>query len=118
MDMSTPLLVHPRYEAGVELGRGAQGVVLRVVDREAPERPLVAKVWRDGRFSESALAGEFSLLRRLDVPGLVRAHDFGRDLRSGAAFLVEDFVAGVTAHDFVSGAGAARAERLVQVLSE
>ena len=35
---------HARYEAGEELGRGAQGVVVRVVDREARDRALVAKV--------------------------------------------------------------------------
>lgn len=116
---ATPLLIHPRYEVGAELGRGAQGVVVRVVDREAPERALVAKVWRSERFDAAALQGEFSLLCRLDVPGLVRAHDFGRDARDGACFFVEDFVAGVSAEAFVTGAsGAERVERLLHVLAE
>src|SRR6185436_14418661 len=48
---------HPRYEAGQELGRGGQGVVVRAVDREAPQRPLVAKVFRAGAFLEHALLG-------------------------------------------------------------
>ncbi|HVY32499.1 MAG TPA: sigma 54-interacting transcriptional regulator [Polyangiaceae bacterium] len=114
-----PLLVHPRYEVGAELGRGAQGVVVRVVDREAPERALVAKVWHGGRFDAAALQSEFSLLCRLDVPGLVRAHDFGRDARSGACFFVEDFVEGAASNDFVAEArGSERVERLLLVLSE
>jgi len=116
--MTTPTLVHARYEPGEELGRGAQGVVLRVVDREAPERPLVAKVWLSGRFDASALQGEFALLRRLDIPGLVRAHDLGRDARTGAPFFVEDFVEGESAVSFVARAGAARAEHLARVLAE
>ncbi|HEY6081741.1 MAG TPA: sigma 54-interacting transcriptional regulator [Polyangiaceae bacterium] len=115
---AAPLLVHPRYEVGAELGRGAQGVVVRVVDREAPERALVAKVWREGRLADSAIEGEFSLLRRLDVPGLVRAYDLGRDARTGAAFFVEDFVAGAAASEFVGSSGNGRAERLFQVVAE
>lgn len=116
--MTTPTLLHARYEPGAELGRGAQGVVLRVVDREAPERALVAKVWLSGRFSASTLEGEFALLRRLDIPGLVRAHDFGRDARTGVPFFVEDFVEGEPASSFIAQAGAARAEHLARVLAE
>src|SRR3954470_3674466 len=111
--MTQRLLVHQRYEAGALLGRGAQGFVLRVVDREAEARPLVAKVWRAGSFDESALAAEFSLLRRLGITGLVRAHDLSRDEQSGAPFLVEDFVDGQTARDFVIGEAAARPARLL-----
>src|SRR3954468_15481250 len=95
--MNDALLVHARYEAGEVLGRGAQGVVLRVTDREQPGRGLVAKLWRAGAFDETALAGEFALLRRLDVPGLVRAHDWGREERTQVPFFVEDFVAGEAA---------------------
>jgi serine/threonine-protein kinase PknK len=116
--MNEAWLVHARYEAGPLLGRGAQGFVLRVVDREAPARPLVAKVWSSDSFDASLLAAEFGLLRRLDVRGLVRAHDFGRDERNGAPFLVEDFVDGPSARDFVLGGGRARHERLSLVLAE
>ena len=35
-------------------------------------------------------------MTRLRVPGVVRAHDLGRDERTGAPFLVEEYVAGVT----------------------
>ncbi len=97
-------LVHRRYASGALLGRGAQGVVLRVVDREAPARALVAKVWRPGAFDEGALAGEFALLARVRAAELVRAHDFGRDDATGAPFLVEDFVDGDDAADYVAGA--------------
>src|SRR3954463_3220119 len=85
---------HPRYEAGEELGRGAQGVVVRVVDREAPTRLLVAKVWRGGAFREQALLGEYALLSRARIQGLVRAHDLARCASTGAPLLVEDFVDG------------------------
>jgi len=109
---------HPRYEPGALLGSGSQGFVLRVLDREAPTRQLVAKVWHAGHFDESALAAEFALLRRLDLPGLVRAHDWGRDTRSGAPFFVEDFVPGEASTVFVAGDLERRAERLFAILSE
>jgi DNA-binding NtrC family response regulator len=93
-------------------------MVLRVRDREAPQLPLVAKVWRAGTFDPSALAAEFALLRRLDIRGLVRAHDFDRDERSGAPFLIEDFVDGETAQAFVEAVPAHRVARLGHVISE
>lgn len=111
------LLVHSRYAPGEVLGRGAQGVVLRVTDREQPDHALVAKLWRPGAFDESALAGEFALLRRLSIPGLVGAHDWGRDERTQAPFFVEDFVAGEPALDFLQRAPELRAQRLAGVLS-
>jgi len=117
-DASESLLAHPRYEPISVLGRGGQGVVLRVRDREAPERPLVAKVWRAGAFDAAQLAAEFALLRRLDIPGLVRAHDFDRDRRTGAPFLVEDFVAGESAQSFVGAVPERRVVRLAYVMSE
>jgi two-component system response regulator HydG len=98
---------HPRYEPGEELGRGAQGVVVRVVDREAPEVARVAKVFRAGAFHEDALAGEFALLTRARIPGLARAHDLARCEVTGAPFLVEDFADGPEAAAWV-GASAAR----------
>jgi DNA-binding NtrC family response regulator len=93
-------------------------MVLRVRDREAPERPLVAKIWLAGTFDRSVLAAEFALLRRLDIPGLVRAHDFGRDQRTAAPFLVEDFVSGETARAFVDALPERRASRLAYLISE
>jgi serine/threonine-protein kinase PknK len=117
-DAPAPLLLHARYEAGAVLGRGAQGVVLRVTDREAPERRLVAKLWQAGAFDESALAGEFALLRRLNIPGLVGAHDLGRDERTQVPFFVEDFVDGEPASELVHEVPRLRAERLLAVLAD
>jgi len=113
-------LEHARYQPGAVLGRGAQAVVMRVIDREAPERALVAKVWQPGVFEEELLAGEFALLARLHVPGLVRAHDLGRDERTGAPFLVEDFIDGPDAREWLLAApeGRARVERLARLLGE
>ena len=92
-----PAIEHARYTCGEVLGEGAQGLVVRVIDRERPSLPLVAKVSRRASERRDApdahLEGEFSLLARLRVPGLVRVHDFTRDAR-GVPFLVEDFVEG------------------------
>jgi len=92
-----PAIDHPRYASGELLGEGAQGVVVRVIDREQPELPLVAKLSRVPSSATSAasasLAGEFALLARLRVPGLARVHDLARD-RQGVPFLVEEFVDG------------------------
>ena len=113
-------LNHPRYLPGPALGQGSQALVLRVTDREAPGRALVAKVWQPGVFDADLLAGEFALLSRLHLPGLVRAHDLGRDATSGAPFLVEDYVDGPDARAFVAAAVSerARAERASRVLAE
>src|SRR5262245_11786075 len=110
--------LHPRYEAGQELGRGGQGVVVRAVDREAPTRPLVAKVFREGAFREQALLGEFALLARTNIPGLVRAHDLGRCSRTGAPFLIEDFIDGPDAAAWIEAAAPRdRGLRLLSILT-
>ena len=81
----TPAFVfsHPRYEPGAILGEGGQGTVLRITDREDPARELVAKVYRRGA---STIPGEFALLSRNRLPGLVRAHDLAKDEITGRAF--------------------------------
>ena len=118
-DAAPAAFEHPRYAAGVELGRGAQGVVVRVVDREEEGRALVAKVWRgEALFREQALLGEYALLARARIPGLTRAHDLARCTRSGARFLVEDFADGPEAAAWVDAAApGARAARLLAILS-
>jgi DNA-binding NtrC family response regulator len=114
-------LSHPRYESGALLGRGAQGAVLRVVDREDRDRPLVAKLWHGTAQAEAhaAIAGEFALLSRARIPGLVRAHDLARDESSAALFLVEDFVDGEDASSWLEAVPeSARAERLASLLAQ
>ncbi len=118
MTVERKILSHPRYEAGPILGRGGQGVVLRVVDRENPHRELVAKIWADAA-SGQAIAGEFALLSRSRIPGLVRAHDLARDERTGAPFLVEDYVEGADAAEWIEGEQESnRSERLGTLLAE
>ena len=118
--MSATTFSHARYQKGAVLGQGAQGVVFRVVDREAPSRALVAKLWHAGTFGDDVLAGEFALLSRLRQPGLVRAHDLGRDEITRAPFFVEDFVDGPDADAWVAAEPdpARRAARLAHVLAE
>jgi len=114
------MLAHRRYEPGEVLGRGAQGMVLRVVDREDPSRALVAKVWSASSMQPDALAAEFALLSRLHVRGLVRAHDWSRDDATGAPFFVEDFVSGPDACEHVNDARTPdeRARRTTNVLAD
>jgi serine/threonine-protein kinase PknK len=113
-----PLLSHPRYLPGAVLGRGAQGLVLRVTDREAPERALVAKVLHGDVRSE--LLAEFALLARTRIPGLARAHDLGRDAATGATFLVEDFIDGPDAarHVAAQPGPAARNRALARLVAD
>jgi DNA-binding NtrC family response regulator len=113
------ILVHPRYESREVLGEGAQGIVLRVVDREAPSRPLVAKVWRSHAAGDRVLSGEFALLARLRVRGLVRVHDFARDSRTRAPFVVEDFIDGPDAATWVGASSdAAASARLLGTMAD
>lgn len=109
------MIDHPRYEAAEVLGEGAQGSVVRVIDRERPHAKLVAKVLRTSA-PEHRLAGEFALLSRLRIPGLVRVHDFARDA-AGRPFFVEDLALGVDPLAAVKGRAPALA-RLVAELGE
>ena len=114
-------LDHPRYEPGEELGRGAQGVVVRVVDREAPGAALVAKVFRSGAFREEALAAEFAVLSRSRIPGLARAHDLAALPAHRGPVPGGGFVDGPEAGAWVGApglAGAARAARLGRVIAD
>ncbi|HSO38494.1 MAG TPA: phosphotransferase, partial [Labilithrix sp.] len=108
---------HARYTSGEVLGEGAQGVVVRVVDRERPSLPLVAKIPRARNAATSAhVEGEFALLARLHVPGLARVHDLARDAR-GVPFLVEDLVEGEEPRAWV-GESSARLVALAVGLAE
>lgn len=118
MVTSGPAFQHSRYEPGEELGRGAQGIVVRVIDRENPSAPLVAKVWQGQAFHATTLRGEFALLSRLRLPGLVRAHDLARCEKTGKLFLIESFVDGPDAQDWIDSARESKkTARLILVLT-
>ncbi len=87
---------HDRYAFGELLGSGGQGAVYRVVDREAKERALVAKVF--AKEQATAMRSEFALLARLSIDGLARGHDF---VQGDPSFLVEDFIEGQDACSWV-----------------
>lgn len=109
---------HTRYEAKEELGRGAQGIVVRVIDRENPLVPLVAKVWQGQAFHETTLRGEFALLSRLRLPGLVRAHDLARCEQTGKLVLIESFIDGPDAQEWINDASnTKKTSRLILVLT-
>ncbi|HET9929619.1 MAG TPA: sigma 54-interacting transcriptional regulator, partial [Polyangiaceae bacterium] len=112
------VLSHPRYRSLGELGRGSQGVVVRVTDAEAPERALVAKVYLRGELDRESFRSEFRLLARLDAPGLVRVRDLCVDEATNRPFLVEDFVAGRTIEEEVQSAPEAqRSQSLARLLA-
>ncbi|MFO0615304.1 MAG: hypothetical protein U0414_22110 [Polyangiaceae bacterium] len=117
------LIVHPRYEVLDQIGRGGEGSVLRVVDREEPDRRLAAKVLHVRGEREETLRAELAILRRALIPGLVRAHDLARSA-TGELFLVEDLVDGPEARAWLEGAGEVtppsipdRVRRLVSVIA-
>ncbi len=103
LPVAAPTIQHPRYVVGAPVGSGGQGRVVRVIDREAPALPLVAKVVGDPA-NARVLEGELRHLSRLAVPGLVRAHDFARDAVTGAPFLVEHYVEGPDARAWIHAA--------------
>jgi serine/threonine-protein kinase PknK len=94
-------LQHARYEFLEQLGQGGQGQVFRVRDREHQDRDLVAKIV-EGSFRQEAVAQEFALLARLDVPGLVKASDLG--WLGTKPFLVEARASGMSPEAFVDAA--------------
>jgi len=118
MVTSGPAFQHARYEAWEELGRGSQGIVVRVIDRENPLVPLVAKVWQGQSFHETTLRGEFALLSRLRLPGLVRAHDLARCEQTGKLLLIESFIDGPDAQEWIGHASdSKKTSRLILVLT-
>jgi DNA-binding NtrC family response regulator len=121
------VLHHERYVAGEIVGRGGQGVVVRVTDRSAPALPLVAKLGRGGTAGQRDAAGdaagdavlreEFAILSRLAIPGLVRAHDLARDDRTGALFFVEERIDGASLAEWLADPRS-RERRLASVIAE
>ncbi|MGW7253722.1 serine/threonine-protein kinase [Streptomyces sp. NPDC054834] len=113
-----------RYRLGALLGRGGAADVHEALDLQL-RRPVAVKVFRAGtdaqteeRFAEEAL-----LLARLEYPGLVTVHDYGRD--RGRPFLVMQLLkgstlrtriaAGMLPRAHVCALGAALAETLAHV---
>ncbi|MEU6549166.1 serine/threonine-protein kinase [Streptomyces sp. NPDC046915] len=113
-----------RYRLGALLGRGGAADVHEAFDLQL-RRPVAVKVFRAGtdaqteeRFAEEAL-----LLARLEHPGLVTVHDFGRD--RGRPFLVMQLLKGATLRTRIAAGmlprahvcalGAALAEALAHV---
>jgi serine/threonine-protein kinase PknK len=76
--------VDGRYEVVGRLGRGAQGAVLRVIDRGRGDRCVLKAVEAIGEEDEAALVAEFRHLTRLTHPALVPVRDLGRVEHEGA----------------------------------
>jgi serine/threonine-protein kinase PknK len=94
--------VDGRYEVVARLGRGAQGAVLRVLDRGRGDHCVLKAVEAIGEDGEAALVAEFRYLTRLAHPALVPVRDLGRVERDGAlprgtVYVTADEVAGAPA---------------------
>jgi len=101
----TPLpnaeLIAGRYQVVRELGAGASGRVMLVLDRAAADAPRALKLVPVE--AEERVRCEFALLAQIAHPNLARAYELVRDPAGFAAFspraalgLVSDFVPGET----------------------
>ncbi len=110
--LATPALIAGRYAVGAELGRGGMGVVHRATDtvlgREVAVKLLAAEVPAE-RFAE-VIRREFTLLARLEHPGIVPIYDAGV-LDDGRVFYVMRLVEGQRLDEYATG-GATRGDLL------
>jgi transcriptional regulator with GAF, ATPase, and Fis domain len=109
-----PVVINGRYRVVRQLGEGAQGAVLEVVDSACPERPTALKLLT-GAAPDRLLLFEFEQLARLDHPHLTRVHDLGRvtaveepsdsgvPIPVGAAFFTQDLVDGGPCDGWIAG---------------
>ena len=94
----------PELEIRALLGEGGMGVVYRARHRQL-ERDVALKLLAPGlvddpRFEERFLR-EARALARLDHPGIVRVHDFGR--KGTRLYLVMEFVDGTNLRTLIKG---------------
>jgi serine/threonine protein kinase len=97
-----PELSDPRYEIREPIGRGGMGAVYRATDREL-DRDVAIKVLNGpGGAGHPSLLHEARVLARLEHPGIVPVHDFGR-LADGRAWYSMKLVRGSRLDDHVRG---------------
>ncbi|MFI5688045.1 serine/threonine-protein kinase [Streptomyces sp. NPDC051636] len=98
-----------RYRLDALLGRGGAADVHEAFDLQL-RRPVAVKVFRAGgdTQTEERFAEEAFLLARLQHPGLVTVHDFGRE--RGRPFLVMELLKGSTLRARIASGPLPRAE--------
>jgi hypothetical protein len=98
-----PELGDPRYEIKEPIGRGGMGAVYRATDREL-DRDVAIKVLNEprGGAGHPSLLHEARVLARLEHPGIVPVHDFGR-LADGRAWYSMKLVRGSRLDDYARG---------------
>ena len=112
--MSQPLpMIDARYVIQAELGRGAMGRVVGVVDTLASPVPLACKVLEHPELRADFVA-EFNLLRRLAHPGFVTAHRLGVDRATREPYAVLERCDGPP----LSTLGAVAQERVVTIAAD
>jgi serine/threonine protein kinase/formylglycine-generating enzyme required for sulfatase activity len=111
-----------RYRVTAKLGSGGFGVVYKAYDEDL-EREVAIKVPHRHRITSpehiDAYLSEARILARLDHPGIVPVHDFGRT-EDGLCYLVSKFVDGTNlAKRLTQGRPpAAEAARLIACIAE
>lgn len=113
-DGSSPhlgLLLKDRYLIEKELGRGGIGIVYLAHDQQLLARPVVVKVLAAAHHDEKFAAWfrkkfrqEMEALARINHPGVVSVLDTG-ETPDGKAFLVMQYVAGVTLRTVMTAHG-------------
>jgi eukaryotic-like serine/threonine-protein kinase len=114
--LGTPAVIAGRYDVGAELGRGGMGVVHRATDRvlgrDVAVKLLAVEVPAE-QFAEH-MRREFTLLARLEHPGIVPIYDAGV-LEDGRVYYVMRLVEGKRLDEFATS-GVSRGELLRVVL--
>jgi hypothetical protein len=93
-----------RYEILREIGRGAMGVVYEARD-PALDRTIALKVIQPSvggdlaRLQEERFLAEAKIAAKLQHPGIVVAHDVGKDPASGSLFIALELLRGETLAD-------------------
>jgi serine/threonine-protein kinase len=107
-DLSAGQLLKDRYIIERELGRGGFGAVYLARDQQLHSKQVVVKVllgeaskdsWTQRKFQQ-----ELEALARIDHPGVVGILDVGQT-PTGQAFLVMQFVEGVTLRSIIQSGG-------------
>jgi len=112
MSQSLPT-IDGRYVIQAELGRGAMGRVVGVIDTLASPVPLACKILERPELRADFVA-EFDLLRRLAHPGFVTAHRLGVDAATGEPYAVLERCDGAQLADL----GTLSSERVIAITAD
>jgi serine/threonine protein kinase len=114
-------VIRDQYDVGALIGVGGMGAVYRGRHRITRQDVGIKVLWSDlaentaevRRFTREARAASV-----LTHPNTVRVYDFGRDDRSGAIFMIMEFLDGQKLSDVLRETPVMPAERAVHIVSQ